>query len=207
ASSAAGMSPPGRRCSSPTGASSVSAAPGPGSRACTRGTRSPTSSLQRGSRLPSTTRPRPSRRATRSSPRSRPSTRCGSVSSSSSTCVQQRPKGEHMPEMRLDHLSFLVGDLDEAITKGRKILGSLDPGQADRITYGEGIEGGEEMRWATFVNPAGCSIQLFQPLSDGFLKKILDKRGETVHHLAFLSSDVDTTVQQLRDADIPVLQE
>ena len=112
-----------------------------------------------------------------------------------------------MPEMRLDHLSFLVRDLDEAIVKWRKILRILDPGQAEEITYGEGVEGGEQMRWATFVNRNGCSIQLFQPTSDGFLKKILDKRGEIVHHVAFLSSDVELTVQQLRDADIPVLQE
>ena len=49
--------------------------------------------------------------------------------------------------------------------------------------------------------------ELFQPMSDGFLKKMLDKRGEQVHHVAFLSSDVDTTVQQLRDAGIPILQE
>jgi methylmalonyl-CoA/ethylmalonyl-CoA epimerase len=109
--------------------------------------------------------------------------------------------------MRLDHLSFLVSDLDGAIVKWRKILRILDPGQAERITHGEGVEGGEQMRWATFVNPKGCSIQLFEPMSDGFLKKILDKRGEMVHHVAFLSSDVDETVQQLRDADIPVLQE
>jgi len=83
-----------------------------------------------------------------------------------------------MPEMRLDHLSFLVRDLDAAIEKWRGILRVLDPGQAERITYGAGVEGGEEMRWATFVNPNGCSIQLFEPVGEGFLKKILDKRGE-----------------------------
>ena len=112
-----------------------------------------------------------------------------------------------MPEMRLDHLSFLVRDLDSAIEKWRGILRVLDPAQAERITYGAGVEGGEEMRWATFVNPNGCSIQLFEPVGDGFLKKILDKRGEIAHHVAFLSSDVDATVQELRDAEIPVLQE
>jgi methylmalonyl-CoA/ethylmalonyl-CoA epimerase len=112
-----------------------------------------------------------------------------------------------MPEMRLDHISFLVRDLDAAIDKWRKILGILDPGQADGITYGEGVEGGESMRWATFVNPKGTSIQLFQPVGEGFLARILEKRGEIVHHVAFLSSDVDTTVDELRAADIPVLQE
>ena len=40
-----------------------------------------------------------------------------------------------------------------------------------------------------------------------FLRKILDRRGEIVHHLAFLSSDVDRTVEELRERDFPVLQE
>jgi methylmalonyl-CoA/ethylmalonyl-CoA epimerase len=109
--------------------------------------------------------------------------------------------------MRLDHISFLVRDLDAAVAKWRKLLGVLDPAQAERITFGEGVEGGERMRWATFVNPGGCAVQLFEPVSDGFLKRILDKRGEVVHHVAFLSSDVDATVDQLREAEIPVLQD
>jgi len=82
-----------------------------------------------------------------------------------------------VPEMRLDHISFLVADLDAAIEKWKKILGILDPKQAEQITYGEGVEGGEHMKWATFVNPGGCAIQLFEPASEGFLKKILDRRG------------------------------
>jgi methylmalonyl-CoA/ethylmalonyl-CoA epimerase len=109
--------------------------------------------------------------------------------------------------MRLDHISFLVRDLDEAVEKWKKMLGILDPEQAKGITYGGGVEGGEEMRWATFVNPKGCSIQLFETLSDGFLKRILDKRGEMVHHVAFLSSDVETTVDELRAAEVPIIQD
>ena len=113
-----------------------------------------------------------------------------------------------MPELRLDHVSFLVRDLDAAVEKWRQLLGILDPDQAKAITFGEGLEGGEHMRWATFVNPKGCSIQLFETLSeDGFLKRILDKRGEIVHHVAFLSSNVDETVEELRAADIPLVQE
>ena len=109
--------------------------------------------------------------------------------------------------MRLDHISFLVADLDAAVEKWKKMLGILDPKQSERITYGEGVEGGERMKWATFVNPGGCAIQLFEPASEGFLKKILDRRGEHVHHVAFLSSNVDVTVDQLREADIPLVQE
>lgn len=113
-----------------------------------------------------------------------------------------------MPELRFDHISFLVRDLDAAIEKWRGLLRILDPKQAERITYGEGVEGGEHMKWATFVKEGGgTQIQLFQPVGEGFLAKILEKRGEIIHHVAFLSSDVEETVQQLRDADIPVLQE
>lgn len=115
-----------------------------------------------------------------------------------------------MPELRLDHIALLVHDLDQAVERWRKLLRILDPGQAERITYGEGVEGGEHMRWATFVSekPNGCQMQLFEPLTkDGFLSKILAKRGEIVHHLAFLSSNVDETVGELRAADVPLVQE
>jgi methylmalonyl-CoA/ethylmalonyl-CoA epimerase len=136
-----------------------------------------------------------------------PSIRIAGATSRSGVVVTPQPKGVPVPEMRLDHISFLVADLDAAIDKWKKILGILDPKQAEGITYGEGVEGGEHMKWATFVNPGGCAIQLFEPAPGGFLKKILDKRGEHVHHVAFLSSDVDATVDELRAADIPLVQE
>jgi methylmalonyl-CoA/ethylmalonyl-CoA epimerase len=112
-----------------------------------------------------------------------------------------------MPELRFDHLALLVHDLDESIEKWRMLLTVLDPEQARDIVYGEGEENGEKMRWATFVKPGGTAIQLFSPAGDGFLKKVLAKRGEIVHHIAFLSSDVDTTVDELRAQGFPILQE
>lgn len=113
-----------------------------------------------------------------------------------------------MPEMRLDHIAMLVEDLDASIEKWRTLLETLDPGQAGEVVYGEGEENGEKMKWATFNNENGCSIQLFSPGGEGgFLNKILAKRGEMVHHIAFLSSDVDATVQELRDKDVPILQD
>lgn len=113
-----------------------------------------------------------------------------------------------MPDMRFDHVAMLVHDLDEAVTKWRTILEVLDPEQAGEVIYGEGEENGERMRWATFAKPGGTAIQLFAPAGEGgFLRKVLAKRGEVVHHVAFLSSDVDATVQELRDRGVPILQE
>jgi methylmalonyl-CoA/ethylmalonyl-CoA epimerase len=112
-----------------------------------------------------------------------------------------------MPELRFDHVAMLVHDLDESIEKWRMLLTVLDPEQTQEIVYGEGEENGEKMRWATFVKPGGTAIQLFAPAGDGFLKKVLAKRGEIVHHIAFLSSDVDTTVDELREKGFPLLQD
>jgi methylmalonyl-CoA/ethylmalonyl-CoA epimerase len=113
-----------------------------------------------------------------------------------------------MPELRFDHIALLVDDLDESVHKWRAILEILDPEQAKDVVYGEGEENGERMRWATFVKPGGTAIQLFAPAGEGgFLRKILDRRGEIVHHLAFLSSDVDRTVDELRERGFPILQE
>ena len=113
-----------------------------------------------------------------------------------------------MPELRFDHIALLVNDLDESVAKWRSILEVLDPAQAAEVVYGEGEENGERMRWATFVKPGGTAIQLFAPAGEGgFLRKILDRRGEIVHHLAFLSSDVDRTVGELRERGLPILQE
>jgi methylmalonyl-CoA/ethylmalonyl-CoA epimerase len=112
-----------------------------------------------------------------------------------------------MPQLRFDHVALLVHDLDESVAKWRSILEVLDPEQASAIVYGEGEENGERMRWATFVKPGGTAIQLFSPAGEGFLTKVLAKRGEIVHHLAFLSSDVDQTVDELREKDFPILQD
>ncbi len=112
-----------------------------------------------------------------------------------------------MPELRFDHVAMLVHDLDESVEKWKLLLGVLDPEQAVEVVYGEGEENGERMRWATFVKPGGTAIQLFSPDGEGFLKKVLAKRGEIVHHVAFLSSDVDKTVAELREKGLPILQD
>jgi methylmalonyl-CoA/ethylmalonyl-CoA epimerase len=112
-----------------------------------------------------------------------------------------------MPELRFDHVAMLVHDLDESVEKWKMLLGILDPEQATEVVWGEGEENGEKMRWATFVKPGGTAIQLFSPDGEGFLKKVLAKRGEIVHHVAFLSSDVDKTVAELREKGLPILQD
>jgi len=113
-----------------------------------------------------------------------------------------------MARVHIDHVSMCVHDLDQAIADWADILRVLAPGHESRLTRGEGNGDGVPMVWATFQNPEpeGVSIQLWAPgAPDTWVHKVLAKRGEFVHHIAFLSDDFGHTVEQCREAGLPIL--
>ncbi len=108
-----------------------------------------------------------------------------------------------MPRVKFDHVSFLVRNLDETVSDYKQMLEVLDPEQAKNIVWDEGVEGGYKMRWATFVNPNGASLQFFES-DNPYDKKLLEKYGERVHHIAFTSDDLNKTVEDLDKAGVPL---
>ncbi|MCR3718757.1 MULTISPECIES: VOC family protein [Prauserella salsuginis group] len=113
-----------------------------------------------------------------------------------------------MTRVHIDHVALCVKDLDQAIEDWTDILGVLTPELTETITYSRGSSDGTEMVWATFQNPdpTGVSIQMWAPGSpDSWVHKVLAKRGEFVHHIAFLSDNFGHTMQQCREAGLPVL--
>jgi methylmalonyl-CoA/ethylmalonyl-CoA epimerase len=98
-----------------------------------------------------------------------------------------------------------VYDLEKAIADWTDLLQVLSPGHLPGLTRGGGEGDGVPMVWATFQNPDpyGVSIQLWAPgQPDTWVHKVLAKRGEFVHHIAFLSDDFGHTVTQCREAGI-----
>ena len=115
-----------------------------------------------------------------------------------------------MPNVHIDHVAMCVNDLDQAISDWRDILDVLSPGHTMQLTRGEGAADDVHMIWATFQNPdpQGISIQLWAPGGvDTWVHRVLAKRGEFVHHIAFLSDDFGHTVEQCREAGLPLLLE
>src|SRR6266516_3968307 len=103
-----------------------------------------------------------------------------------------------MASIHIDHVAMCVYDLEPAIEDWRQILEVLAPGHAMHLTRGEGTDvvAKTGMVWATFQNPepTGISIQLWAPSEpDSWVYKVLDKRGECVHHICFLSADFKRT--------------
>lgn len=108
-----------------------------------------------------------------------------------------------MPKVKFDHVSFLVRDLNATIKDYQQMLAVLDPEQAKQIVWGEGVEQGYKLRWATFVNPSGAALQFFES-ENPYDLKLLEKYGERVHHIAFTSDDIQKTVSDLDKAGIPL---
>jgi methylmalonyl-CoA/ethylmalonyl-CoA epimerase len=108
-----------------------------------------------------------------------------------------------MPRVKFDHVSFLVRNLDETVKDYQQMLEVLDPEQAKNIVWDEGVEGGYKMRWATFSNPNGASLQFFES-DNPYDRKLLEKHGERVHHIAFTSDNLNQTVEDLDKAGVPL---
>lgn len=113
-----------------------------------------------------------------------------------------------MATIHIDHISLCVRDLKTAIADWQDILGVLTPQLTRNLTRGNGSSDGTAMDWATFQNPdpSGVSIQLWAPGDENsWVHKLLAKRGEFVHHIAFLSDDFGHTMQQCRQAGLPIV--
>jgi methylmalonyl-CoA/ethylmalonyl-CoA epimerase len=121
-----------------------------------------------------------------------------------SSWKQKTSKVWKVPSGPLAHICLLVRDLDVAVSDWTKILGVLDPKQLEKkLVWYEGFEGGEDrMRWATFVSDHGAEIQLIEPAPGTPLGRRLEKHGEHVHHICLTTSDVEGSLDKLRQDGI-----
>jgi methylmalonyl-CoA/ethylmalonyl-CoA epimerase len=113
-----------------------------------------------------------------------------------------------MARVHIDHVSMCVWDLEQAIGDWRDILHVLTPELNEHMTRGGGSADGTPMVWCTFQNPdpTGVSIQLWAPgAEDTWVHKVLAKRGEFVHHIAFLSDDFGHTIAECREFGLPLV--
>jgi methylmalonyl-CoA/ethylmalonyl-CoA epimerase len=103
-----------------------------------------------------------------------------------------------VPAGPLAHLCLMVRDLDAAIERWRRVLGVLDPCQLEQpiVRYDHFSGGGDDVAMAIFVSPRGAEIQLLSPLNDGPTARLLARRGEGVHHIAFTHSRVDESTRR-----------
>ena len=105
------------------------------------------------------------------------------------------------------HICILVADIDRAIEDYRAIFTRVSPGLVEReVVKQERWADNERYITAFFEAPGdACDIQLLQPPdSESPLHRRLEKYGEGVHHIAFASSHLEDTYQQLKADGVSV---
>jgi methylmalonyl-CoA/ethylmalonyl-CoA epimerase len=110
-----------------------------------------------------------------------------------------------MVKQRLAHICILVRDIDQAIEHYTNILGAVSPQLLkEKVTKEERFAGKDRYVTAFFrAAGSGCDIQLLQPLDpQSPLYKRLEKHGEGLHHIAFASSHLEDTFQQLKKKEV-----
>jgi methylmalonyl-CoA/ethylmalonyl-CoA epimerase len=108
-------------------------------------------------------------------------------------------------KQRLAHICILVKDIDQAIKHYQNIFGAVSPQfLKEEVTKKECFAGEDRYVTAFFNGPGDdCDIQLLQPLEPGSpLFKRLEMHGEGLHHIAFASSRLEDTFQQLKQKEV-----
>ncbi len=102
--------------------------------------------------------------------------------------------------LRLDHVGIAVWRLRPAVRLWSELLGG---------EYRQGAVDHQGFSVLQFEYPAGGRVELLTPASDrtGFLVRFLERQGEGVHHLTFVSDDLRAEVERLRTAGVRILDE
>ncbi len=99
----------------------------------------------------------------------------------------------------IDHIGIAVNNLEEAISIYADILG---------LEY-KGTEKIEEQKiiFATIL-AGGVKIELLQPTHpDGPIGKFIKKKGEGMHHIAFMVENIDESLKELSAKGVNLIDE
>lgn len=100
--------------------------------------------------------------------------------------------------VRVDHMGICVRDIDEAGRPWTRLLGSpvvdREHVAAQKVDVG----------WLRFAGQ-GTSIELVSPTGNAGLEKFLDKRGNALHHVAVLVTDIHAALERVKAAGVRVI--
>jgi methylmalonyl-CoA/ethylmalonyl-CoA epimerase len=99
----------------------------------------------------------------------------------------------------VDHVGIAVTDLEAAVEEYRRAFG-VEPVHRERV---------EDQGVDEVLFKVGTSyIQLLAALGpDTPVGKFLERRGEGVHHIGYRVADLERTLEQLRAAGVPLVDE
>jgi methylmalonyl-CoA epimerase len=98
---------------------------------------------------------------------------------------------------RVDHIGILVSNIDEAM----KLYSDCFGAKVDKIeTLGD-----RGVKAAILSLGQGANLELLEPLPGSNMAKILEKRGEGLHHITLEVDDVDKELSRLSGVGIELI--
>jgi len=98
---------------------------------------------------------------------------------------------------RVDHIGILVSNLNEAI----ELYEDCFSAEVDKIeTLSE-----RGVKAAILSLAQGANLELLEPLPGSNMAKVLEKRGEGLHHITFEVDDVDREIGRLSERGIELI--
>ena len=98
---------------------------------------------------------------------------------------------------QIDHIGIAVKDLNRQVKFYNDVLGLKC----------SGIEEVPDQKVKVAIFPVGeIRIELLQPTAeDSPIAGFLEKKGEGIHHIAYLVSDLDTNLKRLQEQEIQLI--
>ncbi len=104
---------------------------------------------------------------------------------------------EHFGGLKLDHLGIAVRNLDEA-TQPYHLLGLARVGE-DEIIVSQHVK-------VRALRVGESLLELLEPTSpESSIARFLEKRGEGLHHVAFLVENLEAEIQRLLKENAPFI--
>lgn len=102
--------------------------------------------------------------------------------------------------MKLDHVAVAVRDLASAVHLWGDMLGG---------TYKQGLANFHGFSSVQLQYDNGSRVELISPSPepDTFVRRFLEKRGEGMHHMTFIVSDLRTEVHRFKQAGFRIADE
>ncbi len=100
---------------------------------------------------------------------------------------------------RIDHIGVAVEDLDEAVELYSERFEM--PVQHREIVEEQGVE-------AVLLGVGESHVELLRPLSgESAVGRFLERNGPGIHHVAYLTDDIDAALESVRSAGLRLLDE
>jgi methylmalonyl-CoA/ethylmalonyl-CoA epimerase len=98
---------------------------------------------------------------------------------------------------KVDHIGILVSNLDEALKLYEDCFGA----EVDRLeTVPE-----QGVKAAVLSLGQGAKLELLEPLPGSNMAKVLEKRGEGLHHITFEVDDVEQELSRLSERGVELI--